>query len=309
LLGVLSESYQLRYSSGRKAELGSHSTKSELPGDMSFAVRNLSKEEIERCMDPDSIGALDFLKLSYKPPPPLRPIMTPMILVKYDLIFKQLLRMLRMLFVINQVFRDVLSRRSLRRSPDNATLRFHVEARHFVSQITAYFIDNGIAIPWASFEAWLDKVEAGLRDYSETPSSRKIHSPDDLRDYQEQILDKIMLTLLLRKKQKPLLLLLEDIFAIILQFAKVVRARRSCAYGDETVAMVRQLYRSFREKLEVFITVCRGLDEKNRYGNKTEWRNDSMTDGKVRSRYSEEHALSRLLLMLDMSGYYGTRLP
>jgi hypothetical protein len=308
LAGVLSESYRPGNGSGPMAESGSWRIKSELPGDMSFAVRNLSAEAIERSMDPDSIEALDFLKLSYKPPPPLRPIMTPSIINKYDLIFKQLLRMLRMLYVVNQLFRDVLPRASLRNCPDNATFRFRVEAHHFVSQVTAYFTDNGIGIPWASFESWLDKVETGLGDYSGRPASRKTPSPDDVRDYQEQILGKIMLMLLLRKRQQPLLRLLEDIFTVILHFAKAMRARNSLAYGGEPVGMVTELYRSFRKKLEVFITVCKGLNEKSRYGGKSERIHDPMTDEKVRGRFGEEHALSRLLLMLDMSGYYGARL-
>lgn len=296
LMGILSESYVPEHGSGQ-TEAMSSSNHHELPGDVSFAVRDLSPEEMEKCMNPDSLEALDFLRMSYKPPPPLSPIMTPAILVKYDRIFKLLLRMLRMLFVVDQLFRDISQRTTRWHDPDNATLRFRIEAHHFVSNVTRYFFDTGIEQPWRRFEAWLSKVEKGLDSAIAEPSLTGAYSPDRLRGHHELTLDKIMLALLLRKRQQPVLKLLEDIFTVILRFAKTSVLRGQGAQGSDEE--IKEMYISFRKKVELFITVCRGMSEKAGYGPKHGGNNK----GDAGER-PHENPILMLLLMLDISNYY-----
>ena len=289
LMGVLSESFQ----SFHAWEGQARSAQNELPGDLSFAVRDLSPEEMESCVDPDSLEALDFLRLSYKPPAPLTSVITPTILVKYDRIFRQLLRVLRMGYVANQLFREGTV------DDDAASSRFRIEARHFISSITIYFIETGISLPWRKFDDWLDRVEADLKTSLQIDTH---YSPDRLREYHERIVDDIMETLLLRKRQQPVLALLEDIFRLVLEFAKRSRARSRTPGEHGDLPRAVELYTKFRQKVEVLITVCRAMSEKSA-GN----RNDAGHDATVRQQGLQEPTILRLLLLLDMTEYYAKR--
>lgn len=294
LMGVLSESYQHPpgYVQDTKG-LPSRSYSSDLPGNLSFAVRDLSPEEIDRCMDPDSLEALDFLRLSYKAPPSLRPILTPTVLVKYDRIFMSLLRVQRMLYVVNQLLLDVTALGLDNGEPSDASLRFRIEARHFVHQIATYFFETGIIAPWKRFETWLDSVETKINSKKGAAGAEN-HSPDLLRDRQEQVLDEIMSTLLLRKRQQPVLKLLEETFGVILRFAKQIRLQNNTEKEKEADSLAT-LYSTFRKKVEVFLTVCKGLGEKAAA---------SKTAGHGTGKPTVENPIKHLLLLVDMSGFY-----
>ncbi|CAK7231919.1 hypothetical protein SBRCBS47491_008092 [Sporothrix bragantina] len=336
LMGVLAESYyQGKKGGGREtAAIG----KQELPGGMSFAIRDLSIDEMDKCMDPDSLEAMDFLRLSYKPPSALMSVITPGILSKYDRVFMLLLRVLRMYYVVNQLFENDLHSRSRNRtSPphqarakpygahaDNLTTRFLIESRHFVANIMAYFLDTGVDMPWQRFETWLDTVHKDL-DNDET--ANEIGSagargradqagPDKLCERHEQTLDEIMLALLLRKRQQPLLVLLQSIFGLILEFAKSARELTRAMMiedNEEEEQEVRRmhqertkrLYASFRKKVAAFLAVCRGLSEKeaDSVARKDYQQQQQYQDG---SRAGEGNSLSRLLLMLDYNGSYSS---
>ncbi|KAL7899165.1 Spc98 family domain-containing protein [Trichoderma sp. SZMC 28014] len=309
LMGILSECYSAnqddgRLTSGRLFD----KDKSGLPGDMSFAIRDLSEEEIAKCINPDNLEALDFLRLSYTAPPQLSPIITPMNLLQYDGIFKFLLRVLRMTFVVNQLFRDTNSLARDWEDPGDATLRFVKEAQHFVASVSTYFLDTGIAVPWRVFERKLDKIEADLQRPSMSSSSEDIQSPDKLQEFHSLVLDRIMLALFLRKRQQPVLKLLEDIFNTILRFAKHVRLKWLGTQGEETDAPTEveadpsALYAEFKRKVQIFITVCRSLSEKAR-----------RTDGKrgreeriFKEQYGtgDDSMVAQLLVKLDMFDYY-----
>jgi len=303
LMGVLSESYELPKGCDQRenSTMASRSFSSDLPGELSFAVRDLSPEEIDRCMDPDSLEALDFLRLSYRAPVPLRPIITPAILVKYDRIFMSLLRILRMLYVVNQLFHDVPLSGRRNEQPSNASLRFCIEARHFVRQIAAYFFVTGITTPWRRFDEWLDLVEAeSLDSYSDKRATDRgsVYSPDVLRERQEKVLDEILSTLLLRKRQLPVLKLLEETFTVILRFAKQLRVRDTgvnIGKGESP----EKLYAIFKKKVEVFLTVCRGLGEKTCSNNK-----GKQEDAQNRPA---ENSIEQLLLLIDMSEFYAKK--
>lgn len=283
LMGVLTESYQ--------QEAGADNNG--LPGDLSFAIRDLSTEEMEKCMDQGSLEALDFLRMSYKAPQALAPVITPASLLKYDRIFKLMLRVLRMLFVMDQLFRDIVLKTAHWANLDDVCVRFRVEANHFVTNIARYFFDTGIEQPWRRFQTWLDKIEKGLRDDSSLEKNPAIVSPKRLGEEHERTLDDIAQALLLRKRQQPVLELLEEIFTQILRFAKQSRLR---APNDDDSLEIWKLYKAFREKVEVFITVCRGM------GEKAGSRSDRDAGGR-----SQESALAMLVLMLDMSNYYTKR--
>ena len=89
--------------------------------------------------------------------------------------------------------------------------------------------------------------------------------------------------LLLRKRQAAVLGLLEETFGVVLRFA---RGRRLGGCGEGESA--EELYPVFRKKVEVFVTVCRGLGEKMAAGGG-----------------GEGSSVEQLLVRLDMTGFYG----
>ena len=291
LMGLLAESY----------EGGESRHRGELPPgmDISFAVRDLAPEEIERCVDPDGLEALDFLRLSYKPPPALLPVFTPVVLVKYDRVFRLLLRVLRMLYVVDRLFRDVVL---FCRDGEGVELRlrFRAEAHHFVSRLAAYFFDTGVGGPWARFEKWLDGVEGefGSGNKGMVGEAAGYGGPDRIRERHEQMLDEIMSALLLRRRQRPVMGLVEEVFGCILGFAKVLR--RSQVGGD---GEIRRLHATFRKKVELFITVCRGMSEQA--GGGGSGRRAEVVSAKERP--DDENSIVRLLLLLDMGGHFARK--
>ncbi|KAI8960058.1 Spc98 family-domain-containing protein [Daldinia sp. FL1419] len=302
LMGVLAESFLPLSPQAASSINGKYS----LPGDISFGVRDLSSEEIDKCLDPSSLEALDFLRLLYKPPAPLVPVFAPVILLKYDKIFRLMLKVLRMLYVVEQLFRDTLARSSNWHNISNTALRFRFEAHHFVASISAYFFDTGIEIPWKQFEIRLADIEKSLSKYDLDPREGRIISPDELREEHERLLDHIMHTLLLRKRQQPVMKLLEDIFGLILQFSKI--ARFEASGGKESRARdisLKTLYGTFKKKVDIFITVCRALQEKGGLKGKMATRDMLTEDGKRIEDLKEENTIDKLLMKLEMSGYYG----
>ncbi|KAJ2892487.1 Spc97/Spc98 family protein [Zalerion maritima] len=304
LMGVLAECYLpqsvVQESGGITFKFDQH----KLPGDLSFAVRDLTPEEIDACMDPDSIAALDFLRLSYKAPSPLAPIITPRILAKYDRIFRLSLRVLRMLYVVNQLFKDVVGKNTPLVASDTA-IRFRIESHHFITSLSSYFFDTGIAGPWESFSNWLDSIQNDLAQNNPLSDPKHIHGPERLREFHERVLDQIMMALMLRKRQAPVMKLLEEIFGLILKFGKIVRLEvtEKDWDGDEKYVDVRDLYKAYKQKVDVFVTVCRGLSEKGGFGVKTE--KELLNDERSRGGL-EENVILRLLVRLEMRDYYAS---
>ncbi|KFA67755.1 hypothetical protein S40285_00950 [Stachybotrys chlorohalonatus IBT 40285] len=287
LMGVLVESYESHDSSSHRRS----QEQSDLPGDLSFAVRDLSTEEINKCMNADSLEALDFLRLSYQTPTELASVVTPSLLTHYDRIFKHLLRVLRMMHVVNQLFRDAKSEESSWKDQDAVTCRFEFEARHFVTSIFAYFLDHGVGLPWWAFERRLDELEARLAQSDYEHLGDEQPSPDYVLSQHAQTLDQITSALFLRKRQQPVLKLLEDVFNIILVYAQQSRARAT----DRSIKAERTasstIYKEFKKKVNIFITVCRGLTEKSQ----------------MASGAGDGNMVSQLLVKLDLFEHYAKR--
>ena len=307
LMGVLTESYVSSQSLDKSQAGGYIDRQTSLPGDLSFAVRDMSQEEIDKCMNADSIEALDFLRLSYKPPPPIEAVITPVILFKYDQLFKLLLRIIRMLYVVSALFRDATDRTSYWQGIDFVAQRFRIEAHHFISSVSEYFFDAGIESTWRIFERKLDQIQDRINaDDDNNMALGQKEGLDKLRDYHERVLDRIMFALLLRKRQQPVMQLLEEIFTLILQFSKHSRERalgmkRKVGADDE----VRDMYLRFRKKVGVFIIVCRELSEKKGYGEKALDNRFSEQEGLFDGgELAEENTIAQLLARLEVSNYY-----
>ncbi|KAI1172724.1 hypothetical protein F4777DRAFT_560641 [Nemania sp. FL0916] len=299
LMGVLSETYVPPSSAESNPPMAENV---DLPGDMSFALRDLSSEEIDKCMDPTSLEALDFLRLAYKTPPPLSSILTSVILVKYDKVFKLLLRVLRMLYVVGQLSRDTSKMERRGGGVGDVWLRFRFEAQHFVQSVAAYFFDTGVQVPWLEFERWLDGVQSDVERVDMNILNVQVVSPDKVREEHEKMLDRISNILLLRKRQQPILSLLEDIFRLVLRFSRQVQLEvGGKVEGDASMAIIQDVYQSFKKKVGVFITVCHGINEKGVVKGRAT-RRDPRADENDLSQ--EENTIDRLLVSLDMLGYY-----
>jgi len=288
LMGILSDSYYRENIADVTIP-----ERSELPGNMSFAIRAMSEEELRRCMDPDSIFALDFLRLQYKPPAPIDAVIKQSSLDKYDIIFKLLLRAARLLYSVKQLSRVTLSR-NLSCRPDTTARHFSIEAIHFVSSIYGHFFEETCK-HWKVFERQLDQLEKRTEQYAISEHE----GPDKLRDMHEKMLDGMMFSLLLRKRQEVVLVLLEEIFELILGFTKRVRAHGlpTMDLNDES-AQREELYRKWKKKVKVFVAVCRGLSE----------RKGSASGGGFSGNEESENSMERLLLTLEMNGYYSQRM-
>jgi hypothetical protein len=304
LMGLLTESYTSHSTQQNSGNTSFPSHKS-LPGDLSFAVRDMSQAEIERCMDPNSVEALDFLRLSYKPPQPLDTILTPMVLYKYDQIFKLLLRIIRMLYVVSSLFQDLSNRKLEQREDGVVAQHFRIEAQHFVSSICGYFFDTGIRATWRIFQRKLDQIEQRINADMSNVILGQDEGIDKLKDYHEKVVDRIMFVLLLRKRQQPVLKLLEEVFTLILQFSDLSRqldigVEPSSDFYEKT----RETYVRFRKKVGVFIVVCRSLSEKAGYGEKTQMKSTAESGLFDSDDLAEENTVSQLLSRLEMSSYY-----
>ncbi|KAF2198965.1 hypothetical protein GQ43DRAFT_137118 [Delitschia confertaspora ATCC 74209] len=294
LMGVLSESYHssaLYFSTitkgsslGQSGESQARRATDELPGQLNFAIRQLTEPEMEKIMDPDSLYALDFLRLQYVPPSPLNLVITSGALEKYDYIFRFLLRLLRMLFVVSHL---------PRRYSDVESRQFRNEAHQFVTAISTYVFYTGIQENWEHFESFIDSVQDRIREEDEAGElGRNVREGiDSLKAAHEHCLDSIMFALLLRRRQKKVMVLLEEIFDLILVFSKLKsKAATKADNSKKGFDSVLDLYARFKGKIRVFISVCRGLTGKRGYG-----KGEGTT---------EENRMERLLVLLEMNGYY-----
>lgn len=298
LIGLLSES-QSAAEGSTHLEDAQHKREKELPGDLSFAVRELSSEEITKCKDPNAIQALDFLRLQYKPPGVLEIIITQQSLGKYDRLFKHLLRLLRMTSVIKGLVRDSTARDSLSGSPRTIFQKFRIDAHHFIFALCDYSFHIAIGSTWRRFQNTLSRIEYCLDRGDIDGTIDAAHSVPRLRDYHEKILDEMLFALFLSKRHAQVAELLENIFGTVLSFAPVSRIDGMKGVRQESEDAVAHLYATFRKQASAFVRYLRGLDGSN---NKASSR--SVTGMVFTSRSGPTSVFDHLLVRLDMNGYY-----
>ncbi|KAF8426891.1 Spc98 family-domain-containing protein [Tirmania nivea] len=246
---------------------------SDLPGALSFAIRELSEEEYVTVMDPHKLSALDFLKINYTPPRPLGEVITSTVLYKYDRIFKFLLRLVRMRFVVDQLWRDASRPRPQRRragrggmsKDEMVEMKFRIGARHFVTSFAAYIWEIAIGATWRGFGSRLDEIQAALEVEAGGGSPSGIGalslclSLAGLTATHGKVLDRMMFLAFLRRRQQPVMNVIEEILGLVLEFAKGVE-------GEERI--VDEMYYRFRRKVKMFGDVVRGLSESRGYGDR-----------------------------------------
>ncbi|KAL9004248.1 MAG: hypothetical protein Q9188_002938 [Gyalolechia gomerana] len=295
LMGILTESYHGSAEVNRMRERD----QGELPGDLSFAIRNdMSDAELERCTNKDGLEALDFLKIHYRPPKPLDVVITDAVLEKYEKVSRLLLRGARVGFVVRKLVRNEW-RSQRERARHGFVPRFRTEANHFVTTVFGYF-GNSIEELWTAFEKRLNGIEKSTRCYE---VGRQVEGVHRLRALHEEVLDRILAACLLRKRQELVMQLLEEILGLVLEFAGVARDGGDSALGygavdGKGVNRVEKLYEAFRKKVRVFVTVCKGLQEQKSIVGRGD-----IFDGEKRGE-ERGNGIGRLVLLLEMNGWY-----
>ena len=302
LMGILSESYNSIHHGFISLGLKN----GDLPGGLSFAIRDISDEEIQKCLNPNSLEALDFLRLQYKAPAPLDSIITAQGLDKYDMMFKLLLRMTRMLFVVNQMSRSVRSRVRSSQSSISIDQRFRFEAQHFVSTVCEYCFGVAVSSTWTRFENDFRYIEQQLQSDDTAYEISSLIGINGLRQRHEQVLDDMLFALLLRKRQAQAMKHLEDIFGSILLYAKA----NDNSLGEETVSRssseIMGIYQNFKDKVGDFLAVCVSLSGKSNPGAAKQplFSPKSSQLNRHDTMLNDGNGITQLLLKLQMNGYY-----
>jgi hypothetical protein len=212
LLNVLSESY---------APNTPHEDNIQLPGGLSFAIRELTDAEIDRVMDPTSIYALDFLRLQYTPPAPIADIFTATIAQHYDFIFRTLLVHVRVLHATSQL--SMSCNKFKQQSPSSvgnqtSIRRFAWKARQLSTTIFSHFTDTVIAEAWNVFSERLDELQP-RQEAEQISQSIDLHTITRLH---ESCLDDIRSKMFLRHKHAKVRLVLEELAAIVIKTTLIV---------------------------------------------------------------------------------------
>ncbi len=292
LMGILSESISTKDGQRGDSKVAVRASHSHLES-ISFAIRDLTNEDLEKCRDADTIHALDFLALQYTPPTPLlEAVITSRSLKVYADIFQHLLRLLRVRSAAQDLVRDV-SRRSNTMSniiPGDHAQR--VAVHHFVSTL-ADWVQNAVIVPkWASFAMTISRVESCFKnmDYDGVLQAGK--GLGFIRSLHEGVVDDIARTLFLKRKYMEVKAVLDDSFNTVLQLAKHIRMGQNSRGEIANDATLRQLYESFRKQVKSFLTYLRA--------------NSGGTQDERDSR-GPEALMDQLALRLDMFGYYAEK--
>lgn len=213
LMGILDETYR----GNRTESLGR-----ELPGNLSFAVRELSDANIERVSNRNSVHALDFLRLQYVAPSPLDEIITPEISRRYDGIFQVLLVHLRMLHLANALRFATLKRGV--QSPgqahhENRRIGLVAKAHHLIITVASHATETAIQPPWRKLSASVKAVRAslslqGVPDRGKGVVPASVHS---LRKLHEECVEQVRGRLFMERRHEHIRKTLDEIFDAVLQ--------------------------------------------------------------------------------------------
>ncbi|KAL4978431.1 Spc98 family-domain-containing protein [Aspergillus desertorum] len=258
LMGILNECYSSENASGSGNP--EFEKEKELPGGLSFSIRELTEAEIAKCKNPNGIEALDFLCLRYKPSNILEAIITQRSLRKYDQLFKQLLRLLRMVSVVKGLIRDSTARFSLSGDTRNILQKFRIDCQHFILALSDYSFHLAIGSSWQCFQDTLYQIEKCLDRGDIDGTIEAAHSIPRLRAYHEDTLDRMLFALFLSKRHVEVARLLDGIFDTILKFAPLSRIDWTHGVRHESEAMVKRLYAVFRKQTTAFVGYLRSLD-------------------------------------------------
>lgn len=250
-----------------------------MDGRVSFSIRDLSEEELERCREARSIHALDFLRISYTPVNALvGSIISPRSLDTYDRIFRYLLVLLRCKSMTQRLAF------SHRHRTDNSSpcalleSKLFAEMNHFMAAMLDYALTVAIQQPWTELESNLIKIQTHVRNHDYEQTLKHVRSLDHLRDMHETALEEILSGLMLKQKQAPIHALMVEIFSMILQSTDPSLST--------TLSKTVQVYDRYKHQVGTVISQIEDLLSSTK----------SLSPGAAR--------LECLITKLDLFGYY-----
>lgn len=213
LMGILNETYSRR----QPQKIKTYAHASTLPGALSFSIRKLPEAEIDRVLDPNSVYALDFLRLQYTTAPPLDAVITTDTLDKYDGMFRFLLRLLRVVHIAVNLHRAPSLHRE--HEMDTSACKFAKDASHFVCILMSHTMELGINAPWRRFMKSVDGLSKllGQEDDAGEIGTKSNLGVEGLRQLHEWCLESIRSRLFLKRRQEKLRKVVEEALDAILK--------------------------------------------------------------------------------------------
>lgn len=307
LMGMLTECYDNGNKDHHTGKYQDSADDRHLPGGLSFAIRELTDEEMAKCKNPHSIEALDFLRLQYNAPPVLDEIITLNSLEKYDRLFKHLLRLTRMQSVVRSLLRDATNRHTSVHDHTSIERRFRFEASHFIHSVSDYAFSVCVADTWGKFERSLRKIEQCIDDGDFDGTLECAEGPARLREYHEATLDQMLMALFLTKKHAQVSKQLDHIFGIILAYASLSKptgVRDGKKSGSRYERSVRQLYADFRKHVGGFVRFLRISNGGKFTTSRAKHQDQEALTSRQESDVEVHSVFAHLLLRLDMKEYY-----
>ncbi|KAL9088701.1 MAG: hypothetical protein Q9159_002952 [Coniocarpon cinnabarinum] len=227
-----------------------------MPGNLSFSIRHdLPPEIIEPILNPNSLHALDFLRLMYSPPSNLKLIFTNRALELYDRIFAFWLRMLRVVDALKKLSffqrRRGLERGLGRRDAD-FVVRMGQEGRGI--EVVVGLMRMNLEGRWTRLLSRVQDMTAAFEESASMKdglgSGTSNTSLNRLVQLHEQTLQEICTTCLLRRRQVKLKRAWEELCQGLLDFVRAVEM----TMAGESPDGVEKTGNSFVEKKAGFVT-------------------------------------------------------
>ncbi|BFZ61460.1 hypothetical protein YB2330_002526 [Saitoella coloradoensis] len=207
--------------------------------------------------DPDSLHALDWLRVHWRGEYPLSTtVFGGEVVERYAVMWKFLLMLVRMDHTVRN-FPQATTATKL--GIGGEEMRFRVEVAHFVGGIVGFVFDVAVGATWKGFMVDLSSMEKKVKK-----GNMEGLSLAGLMTAHEAMLDRMLSLSLQGKRQAPILKLVEGMFGVILEYNKRVRERgENEMEGEEEV---RRLYERFGRYMGMFLRVLRRLEEKGSEG-------------------------------------------
>ena len=211
--------------------------------------------------DPSSIDALDWLTLSFHPPPLISPLLTQVAQSRYQRLWNMLLRIKRCKVAMRAAWQCTFKSTSAAFTFDFRTRavmqQFRWELNHFLDTFGSFVHEIGIESHWTGFMQRLERVRREVGDELACRSSRSpsqaggagegeeadgdlddealedeeraalMTSSLELKDvfslarYHERILDRMLATCFLKSKQRGVLSIINNLLQTVLDFAQL----------------------------------------------------------------------------------------
>ncbi|KAF2479795.1 Spc98 family-domain-containing protein [Neohortaea acidophila] len=233
----------------------------EPPGGLSFSIREMSENEIEKVTDPQSIHALDFLKLQYTSPGPLSAILTPSAMSAYDEAFRLLIKLLRLTHVTTRLKESICMRKGIGQTADSGLYlrrQFVSEAHHCILVLSSHFLESAIEEPCSKLMTSMADAERAASGMGSegVVEAREPVGVEQLSRVHHMCVDTIRSRLFLRRKQAKIYEGLCNVMTSILKGAALL--------DDEHSTGLQESFDVFRRSVKGLLSVLRQSVEHSR---------------------------------------------